>query len=234
MATFPVRPELATVSSVFVVAVAGPSFAAILRWLGVRRGLQVLAILGGFALVIEALALQTGFPYGHFVYHDRIGAKVLGIVPWTVAFAWTPLLLGSMTLASRLAQKPGLMVACSVAILLAIDMVLDPGAVAQAFWTYEHPGLYYGVPLSNFAGWMLSGAIASFAFHRLVAAKLAQGAPIPADVASSALLICTFWTSVCLWMHLMVPAALGVVLMATFGACILKGEPGREHKRPPL
>jgi putative membrane protein len=37
---------------------------------------------------------------------------------------------------------------------------LDPGAVAVGFWAYADGGVYYGVPLSNFAGWVLSGTVA--------------------------------------------------------------------------
>jgi putative membrane protein len=46
-----------------------------------------------------------------------------------------------------------------VAIVLAIDLVLDPGAVAIGFWIYPDGGLYYGVPWSNYAGWVLSATV---------------------------------------------------------------------------
>jgi putative membrane protein len=46
--------------------------------------------------------------------------------------------------------------------------VLDPGAVAVDFWEYAaHPdgvGGYYGVPASNYAGWVLSATVAVVAF----------------------------------------------------------------------
>lgn len=35
---------------------------------------------------------------------------------------------------------------------------LDPAAVALGFWTYGG-GSYYGVPLSNFVGWIVSATI---------------------------------------------------------------------------
>src|SRR4051794_32903282 len=50
------RPELAFVSSAFVIVLAGPSFLAYLRWLGWKRGCLGLVCLGTFAVAIETFA----------------------------------------------------------------------------------------------------------------------------------------------------------------------------------
>jgi putative membrane protein len=47
-----------------------------------------------------------------------------------------------------------------IAAVLAVDLVLDPAAVALGFWTYGG-GVYYGVPLSNYAGWVVSATVAT-------------------------------------------------------------------------
>jgi putative membrane protein len=41
-----------------------------------------------------------------------------------------------------------------------MDVVLDPGAVALGFWTYDPAGPFYGVPWSNYAGWVVSATVA--------------------------------------------------------------------------
>ena len=41
--------------------------------------------------------------------------------------------------------------------LVAWDVGLDPLMVTQGFWAFER-GVYYGVPLSNFVGWLAAGA----------------------------------------------------------------------------
>ncbi|MFW6435826.1 MAG: carotenoid biosynthesis protein, partial [Halovenus sp.] len=46
------------------------------------------------------------------------------------------------------------------AMVIAIDLVLDPGAVALGFWVFES-GAYYGVPAINYAGWVLSAVVAT-------------------------------------------------------------------------
>jgi len=45
--------------------------------------------------------------------------------------------------------------------VVAMDIVLDPGAVALGFWSFAEGGsAFYGVPLSNYAGWALSATVA--------------------------------------------------------------------------
>lgn len=223
VAKMPVRPELAGVSSIFVIVLALPSYVAFTRWLGLKAGLQVLAALGLYAVLLESFAVSTGIPYGHFVYGEKIGAKVLGLVPWTVPFAWTPLLLASMALAYRWTTQALPAIALSAAALVALDVVLDPGAVAQRFWTWSQPGGFYQVPLSNFCGWFLTGAIGSWIFQRLTArvAPSQPSASPPASLLGSGFLILSFWTSVCFWMTLWLPTLIGVALLAVIGFYLL-------------
>jgi putative membrane protein len=217
----PVRPELAVISSLFVVVFALPSYIAVIRWLGPRNGLRLLLTLAVFAIVLESFAVATGIPYGRFVYGEKIGAKVLGLVPWTVPFAWSPLLLASMTIARRWSSQPLAMSVLSGLVLVLIDIVLDPAAVAQQFWTWEHPGVFYQVPISNFAGWFLTGVIGSVLFQRLVDNSLLP----PPNLLSSGFLILNFWTSVGFWMELWLPAALGLSLLCLIGFYFFQFEP---------
>jgi putative membrane protein len=55
--------------------------------------------------------------------------------------------------------------ALALALVLVVDLVLDPAAVALGFWAYDGGGVYYGVPLSNFGGWVLSGTVAVLAIE---------------------------------------------------------------------
>jgi putative membrane protein len=62
-----------------------------------------------------------------------------------------------------------------------LDIVVDPVALrgsrwflGQIFW-YPEGGLYFGVPLSNFAGWAIVGAIIIILFQRIDAALVQRG-----------------------------------------------------------
>jgi putative membrane protein len=213
VAKMPVRPELAGVSVVFVVLFALPSFLSVIRWLGARPGVLLLVVLGAFALAIESFAVLTGWPYGEFSYGDKIGAKVFGVVPWTVPFAWSPLLLAAMAMASRWSQSPRAKIVIAALFLVAIDLVLDPAATAQKFWVWKTPGFYYGVPTINFFGWFLSGVIGAWLFSNF--ARTSEKTP-PAFLSSAFLILC-FWSSACFWMKLYFPAALGVLLLIVIG-----------------
>lgn len=48
---------------------------------------------------------------------------------------------------------------CTALIVTAFDLVLDPGAVRLRFWHYAGGAEFYGVPVSNFVGWLVSGAV---------------------------------------------------------------------------
>ena len=82
-------------SPVNVVLFAIPTFWALRWWLGWYDAIVLFLTLGVLALVIETCAIITGFPYGHFGYSELLGYKLFGYVPWTVFFAWTPLVLAA-------------------------------------------------------------------------------------------------------------------------------------------
>ena len=203
------RPELAGVSAVFVLVLWAPCAYALAQWLGWKRAALILVGLGAFAIAIETFAVRTGWPYGSFQYGDKIGLKYFGVTPWTVPFAWSPLVLGAMALAARQTRSPLALCAGATLFLLLFDGVLDPGAVAQKFWRYDAGGAYYGVPLSNFGGWIVSGLLGAALFY-LGSGKRQQ---IPLTLVSSVTLILAFWCSVCLFSNLWLPGILGVLLL---------------------
>lgn len=195
-------------SSVNVLLFAIPSFWALKMWLGWSDAAKLVAILGLYALSIETFALFTGFPYGHFGYSDHLGYKILGQVPWTVAFAWTPLMLCAYTAARSLFVSRIRRIVCSTFLLLAFDLVIDPGAVLLGFWHYPSGGMYYGVPVSNYVGWLVSGVIGS-AIMEAAVSYFKPLLPPPVQIGSSAFFILFFWTALAAVGGLGVPAAIG-------------------------
>ncbi|MFM7322497.1 MAG: carotenoid biosynthesis protein [Armatimonadota bacterium] len=205
VAKVPFDARLAWVSSVAILGFAVPAFAAVLRTWPVRISLPLLAGLSAFAIGIEALSITTGVPYSRFTYSETIGGRLFGLVPWTVPFAWIPLVVGAVARFRGLAGARR--VAFAAAYLVGIDLLLDPAAVRLGFWKYVVGSAYYGVPLQNFAGWVLSGGLAAGAIG-----WVGCGRALPASAMDSLLLIVVFWTSVCCFAGLWIPAIAGIAL----------------------
>jgi putative membrane protein len=134
---------------------------------GWRRALVLFAICIAITFAIENIGAATGFPFGH--YHFEVGARLphVGRIPIIVGplwfgagyFSWmvaATLLDG----ADRRLDRPFNVVALPVVaafVLTQWDLVMDPPAatIAKA-WIWRDGGADFGVPLSNYLGWLLT------------------------------------------------------------------------------
>lgn len=146
---------------------AVPAYFALLKT-NVWKGLLFIVILSCYATAIEALSIQTSFPYGAFEYNAQLGYKLFDLVPWTVSFGWVPLVIGSFAISCWIFKKRSLQFLGGVFLLVFSDLIIDPGAVLMNFWTWTHPGLYYSIPFSNYLGWILSSIIGGMALFWIV------------------------------------------------------------------
>ena len=184
-----------------------------------RRALGGLALLAVFTWGIEMIGVRTGVPYGTFSYQLDLGPMVFG-VPVGLPVFFFPILLNSYLLALlvlgpiSLPTRFGL----ALAFVLAMDLVLDPGAVALGFWAWTDPGAYYGVPAVNYAGWVLSGSvglcIVSFSFDRRDLWDRLENCPFLLDDLVSFVL---FWGLINAYFGNSIP----VVLAAAFAGALL-------------
>ncbi|MBS3760828.1 bisanhydrobacterioruberin hydratase [Halodesulfurarchaeum sp.] len=152
-----------------------PLIAGVLPLLDRRGTLGVLG-LTGYAYGIELIGVQTGLPYGEFWYLIDLGPMLFGNVPVGLPVFFLPLVLNSYLLVILLlgprAESTSLRLAGTLALVLVMDLVLDPGAVGLGFWAYVDGGGYYGVPSINFLGWVLSGGISVWVFDKILARDL--------------------------------------------------------------
>ena len=93
-------------------------------------------------------------------------------------------------------------------VLVWMDAVIDPGAAALGFWVWPGGGAYYGVPLSNYAGWLLSGILAT---ALLLTAGRWSRIPRP-GLLDSAIIATSFWTGAAALSTMMAPTLLGILL----------------------
>jgi bisanhydrobacterioruberin hydratase len=125
--------------------------------------LGCLGLLTVYTYAIEIVGVRTDWPYGAFEYTIQLGPMLLGEVPLALPLFFIPLVLNAYLLTLLLlggwADNVFIRLPVAIAAVVAIDLVLDPAAVAVGFWAFES-GIYYGVPVSNYVGWVISGTVA--------------------------------------------------------------------------
>ena len=219
-----INPEMAPISGIFIILMSLPCYIALGRWLGFKKSLSLIVILSIYALLIETFAIITGFPYSNFSYTNLIGFKILGYTPYTLPFAYVPLFIGCFYMALIIKMDKWIIIILSTLMVLVADMVLDPAAVALKFWVYESQGFFYGVPLMNFLGWILTGFLSSLITMYFLKSNIYDSNK-PEGLVSSLFLILAFWSAVCLYLELILPALIGFTFL-TFILLKTRGKVG--------
>ncbi|MBB6645561.1 bisanhydrobacterioruberin hydratase [Halobellus ruber] len=131
-----------------------------------RRAAAGVGLLILYSYAVEYAGVHTGVPYGEFFYGVDLGPTVLG-VPLGLPIFFVPIVMNAYLLCLLLlgdrARVAAVRLLAVIATVVTMDVVLDPGAVALGFWVYPNGGVFYGVPLSNYAGWILSATVAVLA-----------------------------------------------------------------------
>ena len=110
----------------------------------------------------ENLSIHTGFPFGFYHYSPSLGLLTVpliiifgyfsvGYLSWTLSHVLTGQYL------KKLDGKQIFVVPFIAAFIMVIwDLTIDPiSSTLQGLWVWATPGAYFGVPISNFAGWFL-------------------------------------------------------------------------------
>jgi uncharacterized membrane protein len=142
-------------------------------WGWARTALIALPVLA-LGWVVEFLGSRTGVPFGRYHYTDRLQPQ-LGHVPLLIPVAWLMMMPPSWAVAWTITGGHGIaFVVASALVFTAWDLFLDPQMVGWRLWVWERPGGYFGIPWTNYAGWLLAAALMT-----AVTAPLWPG-PLPA------------------------------------------------------
>lgn len=153
--------RMLTIATVYIGAAASLTHA----WaaFGPRYALIYGAIAWSFGTIIEMLGANTGWPFGEYAYSWTLGAQIYN-VPVVVPFAWVMMAHPVLIAARSLNERWSVLIAAWG--LMAWDVFLDPLMVDAGHWSWERSTPHLigvsGIPISNFAGWLLSGLILMF------------------------------------------------------------------------
>jgi uncharacterized membrane protein len=165
--------------TVLIGAVAGWAFLA--GRIGRRPTNVAFAWIFALTLIAELVGTHTGFPFGVYAYSERLGYRVLGLVPFSIPTSWFYMLVACLGLCARLLPAKDDQASrwwwslVGGALLTAWDVVLDPAMVKTWHWRWSPPDLseahalvrfigeprFYGMPVTNWLGWLLTGVLVS-------------------------------------------------------------------------
>jgi putative membrane protein len=115
--------------------------------------------------VMENLSIITGFPFGYY-YHTPLAGPKLFNVPLLVTLVYLGLGYVSWMVTQVLLRRTGRRSATSLVFLTPLvaafvfsawDLCIDPiyGTIFRAF-IYQSPGAWFGTPVGNYFGWLLT------------------------------------------------------------------------------
>jgi putative membrane protein len=190
--------------------------------LGRRRAVALLLVATALSLGAELLGTGTGFPFGAYEYTTLLGYRIGGRVPFPIPLSWFFMIYCALAITGRLlparADWRGRVVWALVAgaILTAWDVAMDPAmSSATKHWVWLTDGVYFGMPLTNWVGWYVTGSAIALAMLSI--------APPPAvarDVSPGSLPIALYAVNgimpvaLCLRHGLWLAGVIGAVAMA--------------------
>lgn len=175
LGTLLLRPYVFAFLATYLVAAAAH--------LGWRKTLTFLPAGYCLAWLSEFSSIHWGFPYGDYFYipttvdrelwvfgvpfMDSLSYVFLSYCSYAMAlFILSPLCFtrrGAAILDTRRLRRSPQTLILGAMLFVLLDIIIDPVAFQGHRWFlgqiygYRDPGLYFGIPMSNFAGWLLVG-----------------------------------------------------------------------------
>lgn len=155
--------------------------------IGGRLTLAFFALSAAISWAYEQAGISTGLVFGAYHYTDYLGSR-LGDVPVLIPLAWFMMIYPSYVIANMaLERRPtgtpeGMarlirLAAVSAVVMTLWDLVIDPilsGPSVRA-WMWETGGPYFGIPIHNYVGWLLT----TFTVYLAYRALEQRFAPVP-------------------------------------------------------
>jgi hypothetical protein len=154
-----------------VLLFAGASVTSAWRAGGGRFAGLLLLVTVAVGFLAEAIGVATGVPFGSYSYAGSLGPRLLG-VPVIIPLAWTMMAYPALVVGRRCATGVGPRIAVSALALASWDVFLDPQMVDAGHWKFaagNGPTLT-GIPLVNFAGWLLVALLLMALLHAVLPA----------------------------------------------------------------
>lgn len=170
LAPFPLPFPEGTLETVVLFLALGTTLISLCGQLPVQNVLLAAVIIGVVAGGIQLVGAVTGIPFGPVVYSQDSGPKLFNSMSWAIPFLWIVAILNARGVA-RLIMRPWRklriygywVIGLTVVLALLFDTGLEPYATHLKHFWFWHPTKlsidWYGTPLSNFLGWLLTALL---------------------------------------------------------------------------
>ncbi|MGI9120462.1 MAG: carotenoid biosynthesis protein [Acidimicrobiales bacterium] len=166
-APIPFLDDDRALTTVVVVAFFATTCALAAAVWSVRQVVLAAGVVAAGTFALELVGSTTGWPFGAYHYTGALVPHLLD-VPLVVPLAWFAMAVPAREVAARLAGRRWVRVALGAVALSAWDLMLDPQMVTADYWRWEADGLWRGIPLSNYAGWLVSSLVVMVVLDRLL------------------------------------------------------------------
>ncbi len=111
--------------------------------------------------LLEYIGLRSGFPFGSYRYSKLLQPQIAGL-PLQIIFEWALVAIPTWALLNLLNLPIVLFCVASALVIMGWDLFYDHIFVAMGFWHWKKGGPHLsGIPLSNYAGWFITGLLLS-------------------------------------------------------------------------
>jgi len=141
---------------------------------GWRRAMSFFGLTVVISFAMEYLGVKTGLIFGAYHYTGILNPKLAGTVPVVIPLAYFMVLYPSRMMADLIIWGKAVGVSSSLLwslltatlaalIMTAWDLSMDPVMVHEVgAWVWERGGPYFGIPLQNFLGWLVTTFLIAF------------------------------------------------------------------------
>ncbi len=117
--------------------------------------------LAGF--LAEWIGVHSGFPFGNYSYGSNLGFKI-DEIPVMIGANWAVLVFVTGAIASVVFNKIATRVVGGAAMMVLLDLFMEPVAPVFDFWTFEGGE----APVQNYFGWLAVAILLQFLFQKRI------------------------------------------------------------------
>ena len=157
-------------AALLVMTTALATLASLSRTLSGPNVLLATVIIGLIGGLAHGMGAKTAFPFGPFVYSEAAGSQFFNALAWPMPLIWIIAILNSRGVA-KLILRPWRklknfgfwLIGVTATLVMLFDLALEPFAAhVNHYWLWlptKFPFAWYGAPLVNFLGWLLTALL---------------------------------------------------------------------------